>query len=113
MSASSLNLSRAGQSQCRRAMSNEEAESEPGEESRDVTAEVAEEYRRYRERLDEIPKTEHSLYGSLLAPEYSDQLFPLLGQFGALNIGAWRGQASAGWKIDSSLARRYKQRAWL
>jgi hypothetical protein len=36
-----------------------------------------------------------------------------LGLLANLNIGAWRGQASTGWAIHSSLARRYRQREWL
>lgn len=81
---------------------------------KDVTEEVLADHQRYRRMLKEIPEVEHSLFGKVLAPDDPAQLITLLGQLAGLQIGAWRGQASATWTIDSALARRYAtERAWL
>jgi FRG domain len=80
----------------------------------DVTKEVIADFLRWRRLLQEIPEIEHDLWGRLLAPGDPAQLIILLGQLAALQIGAWRGQADAGWKVHSSLARRYQsEKAWL
>jgi hypothetical protein len=81
---------------------------------KDVTAEVLADQARYRQLLKKRPEVHHPKYGSILAPNYPEQLLTLLGQLASLNIEAWRGQADASWDVDSSLARRYRrQRAWL
>jgi hypothetical protein len=64
---------------------------------------------RFREELEQIPRLEHEVYGSCLAPVYPSQLFIALGQLASLPIGAWRGQADIDWKLDSALVRRYKE----
>lgn len=70
--------------------------------------------RRWRERWDEIPNAHVDLYGKVYAPKSLDQLMLLLRQLSMLDIGAWRGQADASWKLDPSLVRRWRQgRAWL
>lgn len=64
--------------------------------------------RRRRQRLDEIPRKPHRPWrGCIWAPERPDQLVTLLRELPG-PLGAWRGQADATWKIDSSLARRYR-----
>lgn len=70
--------------------------------------------RRWRARWDEIPTSHVDLYGKVYAPDSLDQLMLLFRQLSRLDIGAWRGQADASWKLDPSLVRRWKQdRAWM
>jgi hypothetical protein len=69
----------------------------------------AERRRRFEEQLARIPLTEHEIYGMCLAPSYPSQLLIALGQLASLPIGAWRGQASIQWRLDSSLVRRCRE----
>lgn len=69
---------------------------------------------RWHARWDEIPTRNVVPYGKVYAPESLDQLMLLFRQLSMLDIGAWRGQADASWKLDPSLVRRWKQdRAWM
>ena len=64
--------------------------------------------RRFREELKRIPRVNHEVYGTCLAPTYPTQLLIALAQFATAGIGAWRGQASVDWGLDPSLVRRYR-----
>lgn len=59
--------------------------------------------------LEQFPPVNHELWGTCIAPTYPTQLLIALGQFASLGIGAWRGQASVDWGLDSSLVRRYRR----
>ena len=65
--------------------------------------------RRFREELAQIPTRSHPVYGTCLAPTYPSQLLIALAQLADLPIGAWRGQASIGWRLDPSLVRRHRR----
>jgi hypothetical protein len=71
--------------------------------------EAARAQRRFADELAQIPALDHPVYGRCLAPAYPSQLLIALGQLASLPIGAWRGQASIDWSLDSSLVRRFRQ----
>lgn len=61
--------------------------------------------------LQAVARHRSRLFGDLPAPRRLEQLALLLAQLAALGIGAWRGQASVEWPVDSSLVRRLRIRS--